>query len=640
MGARRWLTALTVASMAIVLPASSIAPSSAAAVRGRKALPGAVPSWAKASRARGEATGPVALTVALRWRNGGQLADVDRAVSDPEGPDYKHYLSAEAFRHRFSPSRASVAAVKRYLRRKGLRVNGVSRSRMLIKAVGSTHDAERAFHTKLREFRHARRTLRAPATPVSLPKSLAGSVASVVGLDQTMLRPLAHPASAPPPAFVNARPCSHYWGRALAARPIERAYSQVQPWVVCGYEPDQLQGAYGVDGLISSGTDGSGQTVGIIDAFSATTIIRDVNTYSRRHGLPPAQITKTRDRGCMAGCTNADRQGWYGEETLDLEAVHTMAPGAHLAYYGAADPSNRGLLNSLGRVLDDDQASIVTNSYGTIGLAPSRPTVKAQERLAQQAIAQGVGLYFSSGDEGDERIELGRVSTDYPASSPRVTAVGGTSLGVGPLQNHLFELGWGTRLSLLGKNGWKPRPPGGFLYGSGGGTSPLFGEPAYQIPVVPRRLATLYGGRSRVVPDISMDGDPNTGMLVGETQTFPGGHTRYGEYRIGGTSLSSPLLAGYMALANQLAGARLGFINPALYELSGDAAIRDIRPAQTRVAAVVGFFNNNVDSSDGKLIELRTFDHDSTLRTKPGYDNVTGLGSPAGDNLIEALAGP
>ena len=100
------------------------------------------------------------------------------------------------------------------------------------------------------------------------------------------------------------------------------------------------------------------------------------------------------------------------------------------------------------------------------------------------------------------------------------------------------------------------------------------------------------------------------------------------------------LVAAHLALANQLAGARLGFINPALYELSGDAAIRDIRPAQTRVAAVVGFFNNNVDSSDGKLIELRTFDHDSTLRTKPGYDNVTGLGSPAGDNLIEALAGP
>ena len=95
-----------------------------------------------------------------------------------------------------------------------------------------------------------------------------------------------------------------------------------------------------------------------------------------------------------------------------------------------------------------------------------------------------------------------------------------------------------------------------------------------------------------------------------------------------------------MALANQLAGARLGFINPALYELSGDAAIRDIRPAQTRVAAVVGFFNNNVDSSDGKLIELRTFDHDSTLRTKPGYDNVTGLGSPGGRQLDRGAGGP
>ena len=220
-----------------------------------------------------------------------------------------------------------------------------------------------------------------------------------------------------------------------------------------------------------------------------------------------------------------------------------------------------------------------------------------------------------------------------------MTAVGGTSLGVGPLDNHLFEVGWGSRSTTLKHGKWRPKPPGSFYYGSGGGTSRMFAEPDYQLGVVPNHLATRYGGRARVVPDISMDGDPNTGMLVGETQTFPNGKVKYGEYRIGGTSLSSPLFAGYTALANQAAGHRLGFLNPALYGLAGNSAIRDIRPTRTPLANVVGYFNNGVNSSAGKAILLRTFDRDSSLRTKKGYDNVTGLGSP-GSSLIQALAGP
>jgi len=159
--------------------------------------------------------------------------------------------------------------------------------------------------------------------------------------------------------------------------------------------------------------------------------------------------------------------------------------------------------------------------------------------------------------------------------------------------------------------------------------------------VVPYRLADRFGGLNRVVPDLSMDGDPTTGMLVGETQTSPNGAVKYGEYRIGGTSLSSPLLAGYMADANELAATRLGFINPALYALSGGPAIRDIRSPRSQIAALRNDFNNGANASDGMTISLRSFNFDSSLRTTPGYDNVTGLGSPAaGAALMYALAGP
>jgi len=136
-----------------------------------------------------------------------------------------------------------------------------------------------------------------------------------------------------------------------------------------------------------------------------------------------------------------------------------------------------------------------------------------------------------------------------------VTAVGGTSLGVSSSDGYLFETGWGTTSSTLTNGAWDPAPPGDHIYGSGGGTSLFYAEPDYQKPVVPKKLAKANGGKpARVVPDVSLVGDPNTGMLIGQTQTFPDGTTKYSEYRLGGTSLSSPLMAGVMALADQQAG--------------------------------------------------------------------------------------
>ena len=95
-------------------------------------------------------------------------------------------------------------------------------------------------------------------------------------------------------------------------------------------------------------------------------------------------------------------------------------------------------------------------------------------------------------------------------------------------------------------------------------------------PALAERNSKITGIRNRVEPDISMDADPTTGMLVGETQTFPDG-TYYDQYRIGGTSLSSPLFAGVMALADQAAGGPLGFVNPLLYKLARDDSERLLR---------------------------------------------------------------
>jgi subtilase family serine protease len=135
-----------------------------------------------------------------------------------------------------------------------------------------------------------------------------------------------------------------------------------------------------------------------------------------------------------------------------------------------------------------------------------------------------------------------------------------------------------------------------------------------------------------------MDGDPSTGLLVGQTQTFPGHVERYGEYRLGGTSLSSPLFAGVMALADDAAGAPHGFVNPALYSLAGTAAFRDVVDPPRTVAAARTDFVNGVNKEDGLSYNLRTMNDTGTIRTRPGYDDVTGLGSPNGRRFLDALS--
>jgi subtilase family serine protease len=297
------------------------------------------------------------------------------------------------------------------------------------------------------------------------------------------------------------------------------------------------------------------------------------------------------------------------------------------------------MLAAVTRILDGGLAQIVSNSYGNAGDGVSPQEAQAEDDVYKQASVQGIGLYFSSGDSGDEAARLGDAEADFPATDPWVTAVGGTSLAVGRRNNYLFETGWGTGKSSLAGDAWNPAPPGAFLYGAGGGTSKLFAEPSYQQGVVPASLSGSGTDAKRVVPDVAAVGDPNTGMLVGETQTFGRNDAHYGEYRLGGTSLASPLFAGIMALADQAAGFHHGFANPALYGLSGSHAFRDVKPSDGEQAVVRNDYANSVDASGGVVTSLRSLDHDSSLATAAGYDNVTGNGTPDGASFLSGLGG-
>jgi subtilase family serine protease len=298
---------------------------------------------------------------------------------------------------------------------------------------------------------------------------------------------------------------------------------------------------------------------------------------------------------------------------------------------------------AMNKIVDRHLADIVTNSYGFAGEALPPGYRKPFNDILVQAAATGISVLFSSGDSGDETggIEANHsfATPDWPAVSPWVTAVGGTSLGVTADNTRLFELGWETGRSTLIAGTPPTWSEPTYLYGSGGGTSRIFTQPAYQAGVVPDAIATRNGTRMRVVPDVSALGDPTTGMLVGQTQRFPDGHTAYSEYRIGGTSLSSPLYAGMLALVVQNTGP-IGLANPALYQAADSSY--DITQAQLAEypGAVRADYVNGVDAEDGYSYTARWFDYDEplTIHVRPGYDDVTGVGSPQGQAWLEAVA--
>jgi subtilase family serine protease len=628
-----------------------------AAASHRTVLEGSVPAWAHPSAAHGPAaaTGHVGFRVYLGWRGGDAAAQLATSVSTPGSADYRHFLTPAQFRQQFAPSPTALSAVQRWLRDSGFTIDFTPANSHYVAAEGTVAQANQAFGVTLSEYAVHGLTLRAPDRLLSVPSTLASTVAGVVGLDDSAaLLHYDHVDAPPSAAFVNAPPCSTYWAEKSTATTsgadgtaIPTAFGSFQPWAPCGYTPSQLQGGYGVASAIAGGNNGAGQTVAIIDAYASPTILADANQYSSLHGLPlltGSQFSQIVAPGTFQQPPNPaqDPQGWYGEETLDVEAVHSTAPGANILYVGA--PNNyQDLDAALNHVVDSHLATIVTNSYGFSTEALPPGYIKPYNDTLIQAAATGIGVYFSSGDSGDETFGVpGATPTpDWPASSPWVTAVGGTSLAVGATNNYLFETGWQTGTSRVTGGAWSPAPPGSYLYGSGGGTSRLFPQPAYQAGVVPDSMSKTYGGAAmRVVPDIAAVGDPNTGMLVGQTQTFPDGTTRYSEYRIGGTSLSSPLTAGLMALVQQRAGHPLGFMNPTIYAHAGSAAYHDIVPPASPLGVVRANYVNGVDATDGYAYFLRTLNFDSrlTIHTVPGYDNVTGVGSANGTAFLSALS--
>ncbi|MBT2502930.1 S8/S53 family peptidase [Curtobacterium sp. ISL-83] len=609
-------------------------------------MPDSVPAWATASNDTGAvaADTDVEGEVYLPLKNQAGAEALATAVSTPGTARYRKPLTPAAWIAKFAPTKADADQVTGFLRAQGLSITAVPASHEFVVFRGPASVVNSVLGTSLHTYRHAQRTLVAPSAAPSLPASIAGLV-SGVSVDQGRL--LTHPelvqqgelpASSVPthglrqqattPTGIQAQ-CSKYDGEHTATVPAAYGKTSVHTFA-CGYVPSQIRSAYGVDTLAKQGVRGQGQTVAIIDAYASPTIVHDTNTYSAQNGEP--QLTSaTFEQRIPSPSEFTDQvlcqqpSGWQGEETLDVQSVHAVAPSAKILYVGGTNCGG-GLDVAMSKILDQGLANLISNSYGDVGENVPLSSIRGQVNLHIQAAGEGIGLYFSSGDNGDESASLGSAQPDFPASSPWVTAVGGTSLGIGKTGKKTFETGWGDVLDQIvasprGNVYSTPLPGGIVAGGAGGGQSTLFDQPAYQKGVVP---ASLANGK-RVSPDLAALADPYTGFAIGirpitDDTTLATGDFQNETY--GGTSLASPLTAALSALVQESTHTRLGFANPTLYATyrAAPSAFNDVRPPSSPIALAY------TSATSGKDY-LVTLDHDTSLTTAKGYDDVTGLGA-------------
>jgi subtilase family serine protease len=620
---------------AIGLAAGAVLTAYAGSAPERRALPRYVPLWSIPIAGGGSATAdlglaapdaPVGARVYLAGKNPGGLAARAAAASDPSSPLFHDYLTPAEAQERFGPSAGQVASVERWLAGSGLQVAGVTAHDVAV--TGTAAQAEAAFGAPWHSYLVNGRTQQAPAPDASLtaPEEVARAVLTIVPAE-IGLPGLGPPAPQRPSVMV--QPCSTSFGQDPATG-LPPAYGSTAPYVACGYSPQQLRSAYGVPDDVT----GEGVTVAVVRPWRELTAAQDLATFGARHGEPlrPGQFTEILPASLDASCPNGIRAGNSAvnvEEIPDVEAVHAMAPAARIDYLGARCDDDLGTLSGLDaltEVTDRHLASIVSNSWLPAPFSPG--LAAAFEQVWQQGAVEGIGFYFGSG----LNFPFGNFTARFPAADPWVTAVGGTTLAIGPSGNYEWETGWGDDAAALtaGGTGWA-NPPGRFVLGSGGGASTQFAQPAYQRGVVPTSLSLAGGSATpmRVIPDIAADADFATPVLSGATESIGGEPARYTEFPSGG-AISIALVAGMQADAQQAARTPIGFANPAIYARFGSTAYHDVTDDPfgpgVRLDAVVpaGAQLPNVAPTPALL----TFGLDRGLAATPGYDLVTGVGTP------------
>jgi subtilase family serine protease len=415
--------------------------------------------------------------------------------------------------------------------------------------------------------------------------------------------------------------------------------------------------------LFKQRLNGSGQNIVIVDAFGDDTIQSDANVFSQINGLP-ALTANNFGIFYPTGPTSCGNNtcGWDVETALDVEWSHTMAPKANIALVIAADNSGTNLDLAVLFAIEVGLGPVISNSWGLEEyiLQKYEPSeLIVENNINETGAALGISVNYASGDAGDFKASDKVTTVLMPASSPYATSVGGTSIFLNKDNSLKSQTGWGNNLTRIASYSTGCGQPTcdpvliqpqylGFSGGAGGGTSAVWAKPTYQGKLP---------GSFRLVPDIAYLADPWTGAEFVDTE---GGEQFISV--VGGTSLATPMFSGMWAIANQAAGHWLGQASAQVYSLpagaitdvvafngpnnvSGTTDSPPLPPTYYSPQALVPPLDNTTQfmSLLYQGVTSRwyaiSFGTDSSLTTGPGWDNVTGLGTPNGANFVSALAG-
>ncbi len=547
-------------------------------------LHGHVPAIVSQLKANGNVAADtrLGLAIGLPLRNREALTNLLAQIYDPASTNYQHYLTPEEFTAQFGPTEQDYEMVVNFARVNGLKVTGTHPNRMLLDVSGRAADIQKAFGVTLRTYHHPteNRDFFAPDAEPSIPAGL--SIQDVSGLDNFR------------------QPHSHYKLKPVTVSKSVKAAqpsASPSPGATTGSGPagnyigDDFRNAY----VPGTALNGSGQTIALVqfDGYVSNDIVAYATLAGRTY-IPPLQnVLIDGFSGLPTG------NGGEVEVSLDIEMSLSMAPALTKIMVYEGNPYNFHQNDVLNQIATDNAARQISCSWGWTG-GPSATT----DQIFQQMALQGQSFFASSGD-GDA-YPAGTVDDPFnfgtPADSPYITSVGVVTLtmnGAGASYSSETVWNWDVR--------YGPAADG---IGSSGGFSSYYPIPSWQtnINMVARGGSTTY----RNFPDVALTADD---VLV----IADGGVEYIG---VGGTSCASPLWAGFLSLANQQAAssghAAMGFLNPAVYNIANSPA----------------YFNCFHDTTTGN----NTWSGSPNLFYATNrYDLCTGLGTPTGTNLINAL---
>jgi len=538
-----------------------------------------------------------------------QQAELEQLLADqqdPASPSYHRWLTPEEFGERFGPALEDLDAITGWLEGRGFQVTDIARGRSTIEFSGTVRQVEGSFHTEIHRYSVGGTIHVANAGDIAIPEALAPVVSGLVSLHDFSRRPLHRVVSAP------------------AADLIGGSHAMV---------PYDFAAIYNVAPLWSNGFDGSGQTI----AIPGRTDIKmsDVSLFRSTFGLP-GNNTQVIVNGKDPGLVSTDEET---EAVLDVEWSGAIARGATVKFVvSASTNSSDGVDLSSLYIVDNNLAPVMSVSFGDCesDLGPSGN--QFYNGLWSQAAAQGISVFVAAGDSGsagcDAPMSTGNrgANTTTPAalgfavsglaSTPYNVAVGGTEFNdtASPstwwntsndshdasAKGYIPEVVWNESSYTT------PRAVDNGLWAGSGGVSSVYATPPWQTGNgVPAADPGSSGQHHRYMPDVSLNGAGHDGYLIYQDGALG---------LVGGTSASSPSMAGIMVLIDQFTGASNGNPNPHLYALAAKtpAIFHDVVSGTNAVPCAGGSPNCSVASGVGVM---------TGYSAGPGFDLATGWGS-------------